>query len=161
MDEVYDSCEEVSTGSEASASELGDEEYLQTATEAAPRNSGCVGYTTLSPDHLQSVQGKALSDVASVLACSQGIARTLLIYFRWDVEKLFGRAASPATATRVCSSSSSRLNCVVLAAFLADHDQTKLYKAAGAAAPEAASASAGLQAVMLHCLTMLDARAAS
>ena len=90
MDEMYDSCDEVSSGSDASASEVEDEQYLEHSTEAAARSTNPVGYATLTPDHLHSVQDKALSDVASVLACSQGIARTLLIYFRWDVEKLFG-----------------------------------------------------------------------
>ncbi|KAK9856794.1 hypothetical protein WJX84_001675 [Apatococcus fuscideae] len=88
---------------------FGDEQYLEHSTDAAaPRTAGPLGYSVLTPDRLHSFQDKALADVAGVLACSVGIARTLLIYFRWNVENLF--------------------------AYLADHDQNKLYKAAGAAA---------------------------
>ena len=90
MDDLYDSCEEVSALSDPSASEIGDAQYLDHSTEAGSGSAGPLGYTTLTPDHLQSVQEKALANVAGVLACSQGIARTLLIYFRWNEESLFG-----------------------------------------------------------------------
>ena len=89
MDDLYDSCDEASSGSEASM--FGDEQYLEHSTDAAaPRTAGPLGYSVLTPDRLHSFQDKALADVAGVLACSVGIARTLLIYFRWNVENLFG-----------------------------------------------------------------------
>ena len=91
MEELYDSCEECSAESGSIASDIAEEQYLDDSPKAAASSSNPLGYTTLSPADLQSVQDKALKDVAIVLACPKGVARTLLIYFRWNPEKLFGK----------------------------------------------------------------------
>ena len=89
MEDPYDSCSEASEGGEAST--FGDEHFLEhSAGEARTSTAGPLGYSVLAPDVLHSFQDKALADVASVLACSSSIARTLLIHFRWSVESLFG-----------------------------------------------------------------------
>ena len=92
MEDLYDSCSEVSDGSEAST--FGDEQFLEhSAGDARTSTAGSHGYAVLTPDVLHSFQDKALADVANVLACSASVARTLLIHFRWSVESLFGANA--------------------------------------------------------------------
>jgi hypothetical protein len=69
-------------------------------------NASCMGMMKMNSSHSAAlsifgfhsssklglrVQEKALQDVVSIMGCSRGIARTLLMHFRWSTETLFGK----------------------------------------------------------------------
>jgi hypothetical protein len=44
----------------------------------------------LTPCVCTRAQGDAVAEVASIWACKKGVAKTLLMHYMWDKEKLLG-----------------------------------------------------------------------
>lgn len=94
-----DSAEEDQDGSEAEMSE-GSDDYYNSSEEGS--DLGGLGdegrptsttekrlpYRIIDPDLLKQVQGEAVAEVAGIWNCKRSIAKTLLMHYMWDKEKL-------------------------------------------------------------------------
>jgi hypothetical protein len=82
-------------GSDDPTSEEADLGLLE---DAAPGSSKSLGYRIVDGASLKRLQRGAIDDVAGIWGCAPAVAKTLLMYYMWDKERLLSewRRAGPA-----------------------------------------------------------------
>ncbi|PNW70486.1 hypothetical protein CHLRE_17g721950v5 [Chlamydomonas reinhardtii] len=61
--------------------------------DAGPSSSAGPGWSVLNQDAIVKLQAEAVADVVAILGVKSSVAKTVLMYFRWDKEALMSKVA--------------------------------------------------------------------
>ncbi|GIL45958.1 hypothetical protein Vafri_3067 [Volvox africanus] len=132
MRDVSESEEEEASEYDASDDSYGYEEesdsgmHLDNHTEeAGPSTSGGPGWSVLNQDAIVRLQAEAVNEVVSILGVKPSVAKTVLMFFRWDKEALLTRVA--------------------------EWDPERVLKQAGVAVARPSSGGSGLAPTVISC----------